>query len=359
MIERRVLSACLLLVALSSSGCAFLGPRALRGSRGAYNDAIVATNSQQVLSMILRIRYGEPTGLLAVSSITTNLQIGASAGAEFGWGEESNYQGNLVPLSAGFAYEENPTISYTPVQGETYMRELLSPLPIDLTVLLVNALRGTPQSLELLVRSINGLRNPDFLGDPSVGVEPRFTRLVELLAELGRQGHTRWVRQPGEPPSFALVVADGASVQRIGELHDLLGFAAPREIDPVVSLPVELGIGRPEAPAIRLETRSLYDLFGIAAASVEVPEKHLESGWAQRLPPSGPAGRSIRIRRSDRRPKEAIAAVRHHGSWYYVDGTDTASKLTFRILESLISVRIADAVDHEKATPVLTVPVAR
>jgi hypothetical protein len=36
-----------------------------------------------------------------------------------------------------------------------------------------------------------------------------------------------------------------------------------------------------------------------------------------------------------------------------------ACALTFRIVESLISVRIADTVDHQKATPVLTVPVAR
>jgi hypothetical protein len=70
-------------------------------------------------------------------------------------------------------------------------------------------------------------------------------------------------------------------------------------------------------------------------------------------------GSAIQIHRIKRRPDKTIAAVRHHGWWYFIDSTDAMSKLTFRILESLISVRIADTVDHLKATPVLTVPVSR
>ena len=91
---------------------------------------------------------------------------------------------------------------------------------------------------------------------------------------------------------------------------------------------------------------------------VDVPEEHIASGLAPLLPPVGPAGWGINIRRSKRSPDEAVTAVRHHGWWYFIDGTDAPSKLTFRIVESLLSVRIADTVDHLKATPVLTVPVA-
>jgi hypothetical protein len=338
-----------------------LGPAALRGSRSAYNDAIVATNNQQVLSMVVRMRYGEPTGLLAVSSVTSNMNLQASAGAEFGIGPDSNYQGNLVPLSAGFAYEENPTISYTPVQGEKYMRQLLSPLPLDLTVLLLHTLRGSPQGATLLLRSINGTRNPDFLADPSVEVDPRFTRLVELLAALARQGRASWAQDADPATSFVLAfTGDGdAFAVQIAELYGLLGFAPPGDLDGVVTLPLRLGIGRPDEPAVHLETRSIFELFNVAAASVEVPEEHVAAGIAQALPPAGPAGGNIRIRRSKGRPDGALVATRHHGWWYFIEGSDTASKLTFRIIESLISVRIADAVDHGKATPVLTVPVSR
>jgi hypothetical protein len=68
-----------------------------------------------------------------------------------------------------------------------------------------------------------------------------------------------------------------------------------------------------------------------AEGSVDVPKEHVASGMAHRLPPLGPAGRSIHIRRSKRRSGGAVTAVRHHGWRYSIDGTDAASKLTFRI----------------------------
>jgi hypothetical protein len=35
-----------------------------------------------------------------------------------------------VPFSAGAIYEENPTISYIPVEGEKYATQLFSPMPV-------------------------------------------------------------------------------------------------------------------------------------------------------------------------------------------------------------------------------------
>ena len=92
--------ACILLFVLSLQGCALIGPAVIRGGRSAYNDTIVATNNQQVLAVIVRTRYGEPSGLLAVSSITSNMKFQTNAGAEFGFGSETDYKGNL---ESGFA----------------------------------------------------------------------------------------------------------------------------------------------------------------------------------------------------------------------------------------------------------------
>jgi hypothetical protein len=344
---------------ITAAGCAVLGPASIRGSRSAYNDAVVATNNQQVLAMIVRTRYGEPSGLLAVSSVTASLHVLANAGAEFGIGPDSSFEGNLVPLSAGIAYEENPTISYTPVQGEKHLRQFLSPLPIDLTVPFLGALGNSPQAMTLLVGGINGIQNPDFLADASVEADPRFARIVELLAELSRSGNATWAQEPRDPPSFVLALRGEGSAYaaRLGELHAVLGIGPPR-LDETIALPVHLRLGKPGMAAIPLRTRSLWQLFNIAAASVEVPDEHVRSGLAPPLPPAGAAGRSIRIRRARSRPRGAMTAVKHHGWWYFIDGTDAESKLTFRILESLMSVRMAEAAE-QKAAPVLTVPVSR
>lgn len=221
----------LLAFALAAPGCALLGPASVRNGRAAYNEAIVTTNNEQVLGMIVRMRYGEPSGLLAVASVTANLRLQGTIGAEFGVGSETNYAGNLTPLSAGIAYEENPTISYTPVQGEKYLRQLLSPLPLDLTILLINTLGDGRDATTLLVRGINGLRNPDFVGDETQGDDPRFARVVALMGELHRNGGATWTELPGTPPSFALVVRGSGpdDERRLTELCGLLGFAVPRK----------------------------------------------------------------------------------------------------------------------------------
>ena len=50
-------------------------------------------------------------------------------------------------------------------------------------------------------------------------------------------------------------------------------------------------------------------------------------------------------------------AIEHNGFWYWIEASDTASKLIFRLVSSLMSVRMGD--DAERARPVLTVPVSR
>ena len=95
------------------AACQTLGPAALGVGRGAYNDVIARTSSEQTLGLLVRLRYSDPVGLLMVSSVTAGLKFTADAKGEAGFGPRANYAGSLVPFSAGIGYEDNPTISYT------------------------------------------------------------------------------------------------------------------------------------------------------------------------------------------------------------------------------------------------------
>jgi hypothetical protein len=57
-----------LTVALGAGGCAVLGPSSIEYGRAAYRDALIDTNGEQVWATIVRMRYGEPTGLLSSST---------------------------------------------------------------------------------------------------------------------------------------------------------------------------------------------------------------------------------------------------------------------------------------------------
>jgi len=99
-------------------GCQALGTATLSAGRGSYNEVIARTNAEQTLGLIVRLRYLDPIGLLTVANVTANLRFTEAAKSDVGFGPPSNYQGALVPFSAGVEYEDNPTISYTPIEGQ-------------------------------------------------------------------------------------------------------------------------------------------------------------------------------------------------------------------------------------------------
>jgi len=78
------------------SGCTVVGPTAVHSGRLAYNEAIIKTDNQQMLMLVVRNRYGERSNLLAVSSVTANVSVTANAGVELDIGDNDNYSGNLV-----------------------------------------------------------------------------------------------------------------------------------------------------------------------------------------------------------------------------------------------------------------------
>ena len=108
-VTRRFVTALLLTGLLT--GCTVVGPSAVRNGRLAYNQAINEINNQQMLLAVVQNRYDETASLLAVASVTANVTVTASSGVQLGFGDSANYQGSLVPFSAGAVYEDNPTIS--------------------------------------------------------------------------------------------------------------------------------------------------------------------------------------------------------------------------------------------------------
>src|SRR5439155_20922695 len=79
------------------AGCQTLGPAALGAGRGAYNEVIARTSSEQTLGLLVRLRYSDPIGLLMVSSVTAGLKFSAAGKGEAGFGPGASYGGHLRP----------------------------------------------------------------------------------------------------------------------------------------------------------------------------------------------------------------------------------------------------------------------
>lgn len=345
------------LLAATLSACNLIGPASISQGRPAYNEVINRTNDEQMLLALVRRRYGESPSLLTVTSITASLRFRADTGVEAGFGSPDSYAGNLVPFSAGLAYEESPTITYAPVGGDLYMRQILSPLPLELMIGFMRSLASPGGYFALVVERINGIRNPGFLPSPSTAPDPRFPRVVKLLVALHSAGVVSFATISAKTHEFALVIREyvPSHIAEVRELIQLLSLPEPKG-SPEVVVPLLLSAQRAKPEMIAVTTRSPAELIEILTAAIDVSEQEIRSGVAIDYPPRGPLGRSVRIRRSQTRPDDASVRIEYRDAWYYIADTDLRTKQFFRFLELVWGVAIARSTGGQ-AAPVLTVPV--
>jgi hypothetical protein len=352
--------AALCLMLLAPSGCSLVGPKAISAGRAHYNEAINKTEDEQMLLWIVRNRYGETSSLLAVNGVAANVRFSTNVGIEAGLGPSENYVGNLVPLGGGVIYEENPTITYTPVQGEKYLRQFLSPIPLDILVLLARNETFSGSTFLLLANRINDMRNPDFLYESPTVPESRFQRFVEIYRELDRDGVLQIVSDRREDIPFSIFITDYAPAytDKVSKFLALLGLPMPQDKSKEIILPVYFAVKKVNFDGMALSTRSTFDLIQILMAAIEVPQEHKAEGLAVNYPPPGLAGKDIHIHSSKNKPKGTAIAANYRGYWFYIDDADLNTKLFYRMVRTLWSVSIAASADQRSA-PLLTIPVSR
>jgi hypothetical protein len=328
--------------------------------RADYNEAINRTEDEQMLMSIVKGRYGETFSLLTVTGVAANVRFAANAGAQAGVGPNENYLGNLVPLNGGVAYEENPTITYSPVQGEEYLRQLMSPVPLDILVLFIRNELAPGNALVLLANRINDLQNPGFLSRKAAGPDVRFRRFAELNRELVQEGVVQWVADPREDVPFAILIRRYAPeyLSRVREYLDLLGLPMASDVSEDIVLPVYFGVKGRDTNGVDISTRSTVDLIQLLRSAIAVPREHLDQRLTVEYSRPGLAGEGIRIYSSLDKPDNASVAIMYHGYWFYIAENDGRTKGFYMMVRTLWSVTIA-AGANQKAAPVLTIPVSR
>jgi len=350
-----VLLGAVCVVAAVFSGCASVGPDNLRNGRLPYNDAILATSDEQLLQNIVRLRFDDSVGFLTVSSITANISVKASGLANVVVGTPGAYgPGNAIPFVGSVSTEQNPTVTYTPVTGDRLMRQFMGETPVDLAILLMNSSLNQGQLWKTLVRRVNQIGNPEFLEPPAIEADVRFTEITALISELHRKGSLHWVRLAGAQTGHALTLHSysPARSREVARLLELLGVRGPAREGADVIMPIEFSVGVPTPGSISIETRSLLQLMQLAAAGIALPAE-LEP-TSRSFPPTGPAGRDIRIQSSATRPANTRLATEYGNRWYYIDAADQSSKQWFFTLQLLSNAQLPDK--SLGLTPLLTIP---
>ena len=114
--------------ALALTGCQSIGPHTVATDRFDYSSAIADSWKQQTLLNIVKLRYLDLPVFVDVSSIVAgySLQTGVGVGGMLSTGNA--IQGNTLSGSGQAIYTDRPTITYTPLTGQKFLRGLMTPI---------------------------------------------------------------------------------------------------------------------------------------------------------------------------------------------------------------------------------------
>jgi len=352
---KRARAALAFALAAGIGACQPAGPRQIRVDRFDYNSAIAASSNEQMLLNLVRLRYGEVPVFLAVNSVLTQYVWTGEVGVTAAGGENLSFPAWSVGGVANYRYVERPTVTYTPLVGQEFAAQLITPVRADLVFSLVSSGWPPDQLLAMTVQRFNEVENVGFAwatGDaPAASGE--FARFIELIIELARRDAIELTRAPAPAEDesnlqFAPSV-DPDTQARIDELKTIAGldpglsrFRVTRKI-----------VGRaPDEVTIRMH--SLVELMGLLSMGVQSPPEEPEAQSSEALPAGGEGESPLRVHCSADRPEHPFVAVQYDGHWYWVSRSDEESKRAFGLLIYLFQMQATQA---QGAGPLLTVPV--
>lgn len=404
-----------LAVFMALGGCAF-GPRALEKTHGPFAAAAVRVDEEQLLKSIVRLRYVESPLALDVNSIASQYELDLTAEARPFFSTEAT--GNLfrsftsVLPFASISGANRPTISMTPADDASTIRQFLTPISMETLVFLAQS--GWPVSsvVRIWVDRLNGIPNWMPPSGPPRNILPDFERfqaaceLLQMAQDqelLSVQADDRHVELSGPVPKEAITAAalvdaakngfeyrpqaDGKFWALTKKERGLVLVVNPAGRDhPVVRSLVETlnlkpnqdryelsaatGVSdplkNPTAPssALRLAPRSSAQALFFLANGVEVPTEHLACGLVRQSdgPLSSAATDGVfrvhSCKGSKHRPPScAYLAVRYRDYWFYIDDRDLESKATLLLMLQLR--RLDFRRQQIGSVPALTLPVGR
>jgi len=313
-----------------------------------------------MLLNLVRLRYGEPPVFLQLTSISSQYGFSSDFSGE---AKINEVYPDSYSLGLGFSYATRPTFTFVPLQGEEFAKRLLSPIPIEHLILLLNSGWRVDRVLRLCIQSINDLPNAPSASGPTPTRPPEYRDFLRLTRKLETLRQQRLVKflfvSQGQKSIPALVVAPQAEAFPVtAEIRRILRL----ERAPYYPFVGPVATSGPEQ--IRLQTRSLLGVLYYLSQGVEVPKKDLESGrvavtrypdgrlffWEEIL------GDIFKVRASKTLPSQAAIAVKYRGRWFYLSDTDLTTKNTFVLLQQLFAL---EASKSKALSPLLTLPVAQ
>lgn len=356
---------CLLSCAALLAGCKSIGPAAIREAHPSFNQAISQTIDEQLLLNLVRMKYRDNTFFLEIGNITDSRTLKGSVGTEKSELRVNAHNSHTAMFNPQFeiATSQTPTVVYTPLQGQNFIKRMFSPVPLPVVLTMAQSGWNVARVFSLFVERINDLENAPTASGPTPEDAPnyeKFARFSKILAQLVKQDQLVLGINPAEQKRLVMEVfhrEDNGEI--LTEFKQLLGISSAAN-----TFSFDENFLSIADSSLRIRLRSVQSAMFYLSNGIEVPLSHVNGGlvttthyvdgtpfdWNQVL------GGLFRVRCCKDRPIGAFIAIPYRGYWFYIADGDLTSKSTFMLLSNVFSLQ---AGDMKTIAPTLTLPVNR
>jgi hypothetical protein len=405
------------LVVLLLSGCSTFGPQLVLNSHIEYNKAVEQVIREELLLNIVRRRYYEAPQFVTVSSITTSMSTsaGVSGGSAFG-NQGTPTTGNI---GGSFNWSDSPTVTITPRQGTEILGALTARMSVLTIAKMAQAGYRFDFLLALMTEGLTDVRGPETgVGTDFRPGDSEYIEVIQSVGRLIDKGQLKvgtfswndpysditYKREDITVDNQLTAIALGSGVGRFRsydggknyyftDKHDYPAMwidpeartsSDGKRIIEILNLqPTPLkrvwsfspnrvvegtdfeNVPDDPRPEVRMQLRTFYSVLNLLAYGVNVPPKDEEEGRAftkDLYDKAVSEGRAVDLSKKfvvhsseGDRPANAFVAVKHRGTWFYVDDRDHPSKRFFNATYDLFNMEIAPS--SGGGGPILTVPV--
>ena len=307
----------------------------------------------------MKLRYLDPPVFVDVGQIVAgySLETGGNLGGQIS--SAGAVQGNSLSIGGAAKFTDRPTVTYTPLTGNKFVKALMTPLPPESVFYTIQS--GWPADAILFsaVGRMNGLKNQDATIAGLSKADPRFLRALELFRQIQLSGAVGMrVEQDAQKHQTTLVTIRSETIsdetRALGqELRQLLGLSAE-----ATEFKLVFGSMAANDRELSMQTRSLLHILTLMAAQVDVPPEDVNQGRAtpgfrEASEQGEPAVGLARIQSSKQKPADAYVSVPYRDHWFWIDDRDLKSKRTFAFMMMLFT--LTDSGEKEPM-PLITIP---
>ena len=330
------------------ASCTQIGSTIIRTDRNHYGVEVAKSERSQLLLNIVRLRYLDSIEFLQINSITAQKTRQNSGTAAL---TVPYMHSDINAFGSTFSFTDAPTVSFTPLQGASFVSSLLTPISFQSIAYLTGTHWDLSKIFLLSIDRINDYHN-------AVGFIARIGKAKALNYTSFRK-----VVNYIHILQTAQAIDLEANLVNKKEEQLVIFFNHKREVDTELKLKRLLNIS-PKADfmifsphyststknnIVSVKTRSIVGVLSYLANAVVIPEDSTFQGTIPHIP-------DVTIH-SSASPVSSTINTYYRGYYYYISENDESSKRSFLMLSDFVE--LTAGLPGGNNGVVLTLPVGK